>query len=132
LCYAIPVDINESEVAERFPDIKEALNHLDLIVFLPITKENFIDYPEENPTYRKAADKNFKKLYRDEICNIFPKYGHPKIIEISGDRASRIKKLESYLTYHDIRDSSEYISSLKIKSLFISFKLKNICSSYRK
>jgi hypothetical protein len=98
LCYAIPVDINESEVAERFPDIKEALNHLDLIVFLPITKENFIDYPEENPTYRKAADKNFKKLYRDEICNIFPKYGHPKIIEISGDRASRIKKLESYLT----------------------------------
>lgn len=91
------IDINDSEVSERFPEVKEALNNLDLIVFLPITKENFIEYTEENPAYRKKADKYFKKLYRDEICDIFPKYGHPKIIEIWGDRLTRIKKLENYL-----------------------------------
>src|SRR5579883_2810978 len=34
------IDIHDSEVAERFTDIKAALNHLDLIVFLPIAKEN--------------------------------------------------------------------------------------------
>jgi hypothetical protein len=90
------IDINDSEVSERFSEIKVALNHLDLIVFLPISKENSIEYTEENPTYRKAADKNFKKIYRDEICNIFPRYGHPKIMEISGDRAERVKKLESF------------------------------------
>ncbi len=49
------IDINDSEVSERFPEIKEALNHLDLIVFLPMTKENSIEYTEENPAYRKAA-----------------------------------------------------------------------------
>jgi len=91
------ITINDSEVSERFPEIKEALNHLDLIVFLPISKENSIEYTEENPTYRKAADKCFKKIYRDEICDIFPKYGHPKVIELSGKRITRIKNLESYL-----------------------------------
>jgi len=91
------IDINDSEVYEKFPEIKAALNHLDLIVFLPITKEHLIYYTEENPGFRKAADKNFKKIYRDDICDIFPRYGHPKIIEIWGDRMERIKKLESCL-----------------------------------
>lgn len=90
-------DINDSEVAERFPEVKEALNHLDLIVFLPMTQEHPIDYTEENPLYRKAADKYFKRLYRDEVCDIFPRYGHPKIIELWGDRSARIKKLASYI-----------------------------------
>jgi len=91
------VDINDSEVSERFDDVKSALNKLDLILFLPITKENSIDYTEENPAYRRAADKNFKKIYRDDICDIFPRYGHPKIIEIYGDRLTRIKTVQSYL-----------------------------------
>jgi hypothetical protein len=91
------IDINDSEISERFDEIKEALNHLDLILFLPIDKENSIEYTEENPAYRKAADKYFKSLYRDEVCDIFPKYGHPKIIEVCGDRLTRIKTLESYL-----------------------------------
>lgn len=92
------IDINDSEISERFSDIKEALNHLDLIVFLPITKENFIEYTEENPAYRRAADKCFKKIYRDDIYDVFPRYNHPKIIEIFGDRMTRIKKLGNYLT----------------------------------
>jgi hypothetical protein len=91
------IDIHDSEVAELFPEIKEVLNNLDLIIFLPISKENQIEYDEDNPAYRKAADKNFKKIYRDEILDIFPKYGHPRIIEIWGDREVRIKKVESYL-----------------------------------
>jgi hypothetical protein len=92
------LDINDTEIAERFSEVKESLNNLDLIVFLPITKEQNIEYTEENPSYRKAADKFFKKIVRDEICDIFPKYGHPKIIEIWGDRSTRIKNLNSYLT----------------------------------
>lgn len=90
------IDINDSEVSERFPDVKAALNNLDLIVFLPITKEHLIEYTEENPGCRKSADKCFKKIYRDDICDLFPRYGHPRIIEIWGDRITRIKKLESY------------------------------------
>lgn len=91
------IDIDDTEISERFSDVKEALNHLDLIVFLPITKENSIEYTEENSAYRKGADKCFKKIYRDDVCDIFQRYGHPKIIEIWGDRLTRIKKLEHYL-----------------------------------
>jgi len=92
------IDINDSEVSERFPDIKEAIDSLDLIVFLPITSKHSIEYTEENPAYRKAVDKCFKKIYRDDICDVFPRYDHPKIIEIYGDRPTRVKKLESYLS----------------------------------
>lgn len=91
------IDINDSEVSERFSEVRNALNILDLIIFLPITKENLIEYTEENPVFRKAADKYFKKIYRDDVCDIFPRYGHPKIIELYGDRLTRIRKLESYL-----------------------------------
>ena len=92
------IDIYGSEVSERFPDIKDALNHLDLIVFLPMTKENSIEYIEENPAYRKAIDQNFKKIYRDDLLDICPNYDHPQIVELWGDRLTRVKKLESYLT----------------------------------
>ena len=90
-------DISDSEISERFPEVKEALNNLDLILFLPITKEYLIDYTEENPAYRIAADKYFKKIYRDDIYDIFPSYDHPKIIEIWGDRLTRVKKFENCL-----------------------------------
>lgn len=91
------IDVNDSELSERFPDVKAALNNLDLILFLPIAKENSIEYTEENPAYRKLADKCFKKIYRDNICDIFPKYNQPKVIEIYGDHLTRIKTVESYL-----------------------------------
>lgn len=91
------IDINDTEIVERFSDVKEALDNLDMIVFLPITKEHLIEYTEENSTYRKNADKFFKQIYRDDVYDIFPRYGHPKIIEIWGDRLARVNKLESYL-----------------------------------
>jgi hypothetical protein len=91
------IDIDDTEVSERFPEIKEALSNLDLIIFLPISKENSIIYSEDNPEYRKLADKCFKKLYRDEYCDIFPGFNHPRIIEVAGDRNTRLKIVESYL-----------------------------------
>jgi hypothetical protein len=90
-------DISDSEVAERFTKIKETLNSLDLIIFLPITKEHSIEYTEENPLHRKLVDKYFKKIYRDDLYDLFPSYDHPKIIEIYGDRLTRIRKLEVIL-----------------------------------
>lgn len=91
-------DIYDSEVADRFDAITKALDNLDLIVFLPITKEYHIEYTEENPAYRIAADRHFKKIYRDEIFDIFPRHDHPQIIEIWGDRETRIKKIETFLS----------------------------------
>jgi hypothetical protein len=92
-------DIHDTEVAEKFSEVTEALNNIDLIVFLPIDKENPIEYTEENPIFRKRADKYFRKIYRDDLFDIFPKYNHPRIIELSGDRITRMKKLENHLSY---------------------------------
>jgi hypothetical protein len=91
-------DFYNSEIMERIPEIQRTLEHLDIIAFLPLTQEHPINYTEENPVFRKKADFYFKKIYRDEILDIFPRYGHPKIIEISGDRRTRVRTLESYLT----------------------------------
>lgn len=88
------IDINDIEVSERFIQIKEALNNLDLIVFLPITKEHSIEYNEENPSHRKIVDKYFKEIYRNDVYDLFPSYDYPKIIEIYGDRLTRVKKLK--------------------------------------
>jgi hypothetical protein len=91
------IDLYDSEVSERFPLVKEALNHLNLIAFIPISRENLIEYTEENPEYRSRADKHFKKLFRDDIYDLFPRYSHPRIIELMGNRTARVKILESYL-----------------------------------
>ena len=91
------IDINDSEISERFDQIKEALGTLDLIVFLPITTEHLIDYTEENSFYRKAIDTWFKKIYHDDTYDLFPQYDHPRIIEMWGNRVDRVRKLETYL-----------------------------------
>lgn len=80
--------------ADLFSDVKSALDTLDMIVFIPITKEYPIEYIEENPAYRKAADKCFKKIYRDDKCDIFPAFNHPRVIELNGDRLTRLRILE--------------------------------------
>lgn len=91
------LDMDDSEISERLPEIKAALNTLDIIIFLPISSKNLIEYTEENPVYRKAADKCFKQIYRDDIYDIFPRYNHPKVIELVGDRLTRLQNLTNYL-----------------------------------
>jgi hypothetical protein len=96
----IGITIQDSIISERFSDIQETLENLDLIVFLPIIQERETDFiTSEDGAYRKAIDKCFKKIYRDEIYDIFPSYDQPKIIEMWGNRKERIEKLETYLTF---------------------------------
>ena len=91
------VDMHDSEVSERLPDIKIALDRLDMIVFLPLSKENALVYTEDNPAYRQAVDRCFKKIYRDDLYDIFPSYYHPRVIELEGDRMTRLSALENAL-----------------------------------
>jgi hypothetical protein len=91
------IDLHDTEIAELFPEIIEALSQLDLIVFLPITNQHMIHFTEDNPAYRKMADACFKKIYRDDIYDLFPDNHHPEIIEMWGSRAERLQKLENYL-----------------------------------
>lgn len=113
-------NINDSEISERFPDIKEALMHLDLIVFIPITQEHSLVYTEEDPIYRKAIDENFKKIYWDEILDIFPDYNYPKIIEVSGSRSARLRQLDMLFILIRSRETYDCCGTL---SLFKKYKV---------
>ena len=90
--------LEDTHVSEMFPEIKEALKNLDLIIFLPMTKEHPIICPEsENGSYRRAVDAVLKKIYRDDLLDFFPNHAHPHLIEIWGNPKERMKKLEFYL-----------------------------------
>ncbi|WP_299003016.1 ATP-binding protein [uncultured Shewanella sp.] len=91
------IDIHCHEISERFPQVIEILNQLDLIVFLPMTEQSPVFYAEENPEYRKAVDKYFKRLYRDDELYLFPNYNQPKIVEIFGSPQERVEKMSTYL-----------------------------------
>jgi sulfur carrier protein ThiS len=90
--------LENTSIPEKFSEIKEALENLDLIVFLPMTKENPIRCTEsEDMIFRKAIDGILKQIYREELFDLFPRYDHPQIAEIWGSPQERIKKLEEEL-----------------------------------
>lgn len=91
------IDIHQTEMADRFPEVKEALNYLDLIIFVPMHRAYPVEYTEENPEYRKEADHCFKRIYRDDVCDIFPQFNQPRIVEVYGNRNRRIQTLKLYL-----------------------------------
>lgn len=96
-CLAEQEQIDAAEILDedKLSEIEEALDSLDLIVFLPITKDDAILYTEENPAYRDHVNACFKKIYCDGIYDIFPSYNHPKVIEVSGDPLTRLSILEN-------------------------------------
>lgn len=88
----------DTVIIDRFPEIKEALKKLDLIVFLPITSKHPIRFPQpEGEDFRILADAHLKAIYREDLLDIFPRHNHPQIIEIWRSPQERLHKLELYL-----------------------------------
>lgn len=75
-----------------FPEIKEALKSLDLIIFLPITKEHpIIGSDPEDEVCRKTVDALLKKIYREDLFDFFPSHDRPQHIEIWGNPREKIR-----------------------------------------
>ena len=92
------IDFEDTPIAEKFPEIKESLENLDLIIFLPMTKTHPIACPEsEDPRFQKAVDANLKHIYREELFDLLPSHEHPQLIEIWGSPEERIRKIEYYM-----------------------------------
>lgn len=95
-------DIDAAYVKSLYPRIRESLTHLDLIVFIPISAEHPIQLEEDGhrPThdfYRDWVDEAFKKLYRENTQTILPAQHAPKVVEMVGDRESRLKQLDQMI-----------------------------------
>lgn len=99
-----PSDINAAFIEQLWATIldSQALSSYDLIVLLPLTGDPGIDPCMENDgirsvetAYRAWVDAAFKQLYRHDLPTRSPQCC--RVVEISGTRAGRVKRLEQEL-----------------------------------
>ena len=100
-------DIDEDFVDECIPIVREALENIDIIFFIPITKFNKIQVEsdgvrETDENYIKEIDNFFKVLQRHYHENpqdnpFFPRDKAPAFIEVFGSPQERIQMIKLYV-----------------------------------
>ena len=92
-------DIDNDFVASLATRVRDSLQQLDLIIFLPITEhwpiamENDGIRPIDLP-YRDEVDSIFKQIYRDQRFSLMPSNHPPVLIELWGARDDRLDSLD--------------------------------------
>lgn len=80
------------------PRIREAIQSLDMIVFLPLDQADGIELPEaEDPKLRRAVDARLVAIFGDDEFGVVSSDG-PAIVEVRGTREQRLRMLEDAMT----------------------------------
>ena len=92
-------DINDAFVDAMVPRVRETLQRLDLVVFVPMTDRWPVEMEDDgirpvDLPYRADVDAIFKQIYRDERFSVMPKINRPKLIELWGSREQRLDRLQ--------------------------------------
>lgn len=92
-------DIDDAFVESMVPAVKESLDHLDILAFVPRCEEwpvameadgiRPVDY-----AYRDEVDAIFKEIYREGRFQVFPKKKSPHLVELRGPREERLNQLQ--------------------------------------
>ena len=77
--------------------IEQALVSLDLLVFVPLTKPDEIAVTIELPKLRARVDSRLKSILRDDALGLLEGTGL-RVVEISGSRPQRVRKLAEAAT----------------------------------
>jgi hypothetical protein len=109
LAYSSWLNIN-NKLSDKLLDqqrilTRETLKLFDIIFFIPLTKVASVEiendgFRETDPVYREEIDnifKVFQQSYLKGDGRIFPVDDSPAMIEIYGDRESRLKMTELYI-----------------------------------
>ncbi len=93
-------DIDHNFIKTMVPAIKESLDHLDIIAFVPMSDEWPVEIEDDgirpiDHNYRDEVDQIFKEIYRNNQYDIMPTNNCPTIIELYGPVEQRIEQLES-------------------------------------
>ena len=89
------IDALDRKRAEEVVDpISDALQHLDLIVYLPLD-DAWLD--SEYPKLQKAVDRRLSAIYSADDFGVLSSCS-PRIIEASGSTAQRLRVIESHLS----------------------------------
>ena len=96
-------DIDDEFVRAMVPRVRETLQRLDLVVFIPMTDQWPVEMEDDgirpvDLPYRAEVDAIFKQIYRDERFSVMPEKNRPMLIELWGSREQRLDCLEQTAT----------------------------------
>ena len=96
-------DIDDEFVRAMVPRVRETLQRLDLVVFIPMTDRWPVEMEDDgirpvDLPYRAEVDAIFKQIYRDERFSVMPEKNRPKLLELWGSREQRLDCLEQTAT----------------------------------
>ena len=86
-----------NHLSDLMPEIAKSIERLELIVFLPIVeRQEIMPRSDEDENFRLQVDHYFKQIYREDIYGLFSGQ-QPEVVELWGNRQSRLARLESQL-----------------------------------
>jgi predicted ATPase len=118
-------DIDDDFIKECIPLVHEAMHSLDIIFFTPITKLSPIQVEERdtrsaNKEFISEIDNIFKAISyqyaKTGESPFFPKEDRPPIIEVFGDRDTRIAMIKFYIDQNGeiVSDETSVLSNENI------------------
>ncbi len=92
-------DIDIAFVEAMVPAVRESLDHLDILAFVPKTDAWPVDMEADgirpvDHAYRDEVDAIFKQIYRDGRFQLLPLANGPHLVELWGPREQRLTQLQ--------------------------------------
>ena len=92
-------DIDQAFVESMVPAVRESLDHLDILAFVPKTERWPVAMEADgirpvDHAYRDEVDTIFKQIYREDLYAVMPAHRAPLLVELWGPPEQRIAQLE--------------------------------------
>ena len=93
-------DIDDAFVQSMVPAVRESLDHLDILAFVPCSDDWPVAMEEDgirpvDHAYRDEVDAIFKQIYREGRFDVMPGKNAPRLVELFGSREQRLEQLEA-------------------------------------
>ena len=91
-------DIDSAFVASMVPAVRESLDHLDILAFVPKSEAWPVEMEADgirpvDYAYRDEVDAIFKQIYREGRFGVMPAVNPPLMLELVGSRTQRLDQL---------------------------------------
>ncbi len=93
-------DINDAFVKSMIPAVRESLDHVDILAFVPKSAEWPVEMESDgirpvDVAYRDDVDAIFKQMYREGRYQAMPVKNRPHLVELWGPRPQRLEQLQA-------------------------------------
>ncbi len=92
-------DIDQDFVETMVPAVRESLDHLDILAFVPKSERWPVDMEDDgirpvDHGYRDEVDAIFKQIYREGRHAVLPSHRPPLLLELWGPTEQRLEQLQ--------------------------------------